>query len=280
MAEPDAWDDSDNEWELNDAPVLPSAPAAAPAAAADSSSEEEEGHRPEVNYKGVAGGRAAKSALELKMEANDAKRQQDAAAAAAEAAAALSLAAGDYLAHEVDASDSSMTEDQRRKAKAKAARDTRHAKARAFLKDGQLRGLDEDAAAEREAAVSYDIAARAGGSGGQPFWREEEAGDEIIISAERGGQVASAEEYMGGARLSEASLASGRVVNANAAGIAPPAPGEEPAQKEDKTQRTSKKEQARQKERQKQAEAEAAREDASWEVGARPEKGKGRKGVG
>jgi len=294
----DAWDDNDD-WELNDAPALAAAPAAATAEPPSSSEEEEEdGRREPVCHKGVAGSRAGKTALELKMEARDARNVCEAADAAALLAIGRSehRLTGEYTGSAAfDEGDNSLTDEQRRKAKLKASRDSRHAKARAFLKDGQLRGLDADARTERASARTYDTSTACGTAGG-PLWREEDASDEVIPSASSraNGKVATADAYMGGRPMTDASLASGRVVNANAAGIATalspaePPPGvscqphthnrghmhapaaQETRAREDKTQRASKKQQARQRELQRAAEAERVREEAAWQVGAKP----------
>lgn len=269
MEATDAWDDSDNDWESNDAPGL-----AAPAAAADEevwSDEEEMKKGPEaVNYQGKAGKRAEKSALETKMEAFDARSEEEKLVDAANAA--LALSDGDGLGGFTNAELAEMTPEVRRKARLEAARSAKNAKARGFLKDGRLRdgGSDDgpSSAPLAKTTISATAVAARGESGtagtSGPIYREEDAGDEVFITPSN-----AAQDYVGPI-ASDAALVSGKTANLNAGGILPPEPDLDA--KEDKTKRVSKKEQARQKEREKAAAADKVKGDASWAEGAKPSK--------
>lgn len=271
MEAPDDWDDSDNDWESNDAPTLAAA-APAPAVGEEVWSDEEEIKRgPEaVNYRGKAGKRAEKSALESKMEAFDARSEEEKLAEAA--SAALSVGDDDGLGGFTSAELAEMTPEQKRKAKKEAARHAKNAQAREFLKDGRLRdGASDDGPSSAPLAkTTYSATAVAArGETGRsdavgPIYREEDAGDEVFITP------STASQDYAGPIASDAALASGRVANLNAGGILPPEP--DPDAKEDKTKRTSKKEQARQKEREKTAAADKAKEDAYWAEGVKPTK--------
>ena len=270
MDAPAAWDDSDEDWESNDAPTLAAA-APAPAAGEEVWSDEEEMNKgPEVvNYTGKAGKRAEKSALEANMEAFDARSEEE--KLADEANAALALSEGDGLGGFTNAELAEMTPEQKRKAKKEAARHAKNAQARAFLEDGRLRdgSSDDGPSSAPLAKTTYSataVAAR-GESGTSaasgPIYREEDAGDEVIITPANASQ-----DYAD--QPSDAALASRKGGSLNAGGILPEEP--DPDAKEDKTKRTSKKEQARQKEREKATAADKAKDDASWAEGAKPGK--------